>query len=100
MDNEEKWAIWNLMENYLQLALRECKSILPSEYVDEVIEKIDNREYLIALQSLSYYFVDKNIKFPKVASKYIKKVAIAMNINEENDDDYWLWEKIEPILDE
>jgi hypothetical protein len=29
-------------------------SILPLEDINEVVEKIDNREYLIALQSLSY----------------------------------------------
>jgi hypothetical protein len=47
--------------------------------------------------------VDKNIKFSKVASKYIREAAIAMEINKENkenDDGYWLWEKIEPLLDE
>ncbi|MDR2970765.1 MAG: MafI family immunity protein [Bacteroidales bacterium] len=85
------------------MALKECRSTLPSEDVDEIIEYVNHSEYLLALQSLSYFFVDKNIKFSKVASKYIREAAIAMEINKENkenDDGYWLWEKIEPLLDE
>jgi hypothetical protein len=100
MEKEEKWAFWDFLENCLQVALNECRSTLPSEDVDEVTEKIYHNEYLIALQSLSFYFVDKNIKFSKVASKYIREASIAMGINEESHDEYWLWEKIEPLLDD
>jgi hypothetical protein len=98
MRKNEKLALWDFLENCLKLALRECTSTLPLEDVNEVIEKIDNREYLIALQSLSYYFVDKKINFSKAASNYIRKAAITIGINEENHDEYWLWEKIEPLL--
>jgi hypothetical protein len=86
--------------HYLQSALTECKSILPSEDVDEVVRYIYHNECGIALQSLSYYFVDKNIKFPEVASEYIRKAAVAMEMDKEEDDEHWLWEKIEPLLTE
>ena len=98
MVKKELLALWDFIENCLRLALNECRSTLPSEDADEVIEEIDYNEFLLALYPLTLYFVDNKIKFSKIASKYIREAAIAMEINKESNDDYWLWEKIEPLL--
>ncbi|MDR2578872.1 MAG: hypothetical protein LBC70_08740 [Chitinispirillales bacterium] len=98
MKKKEEKASWNFLGDCLWLVLRECKFTLPSKDFDEIIQKINHNEYLTALQSLIYYFAGKNIKFSKIASKYIREAAITMEINGENHDEYWLWEKTEPLL--
>lgn len=82
-----------LTRDFLKL-LESCKEIISDSDLEEVMGKIDNKEYGIALQSLSYSLLESSSKVQEEDKKIIFSLFERMGMMDEDDDDYWLWEKM------
>ncbi|MFI3219829.1 MAG: hypothetical protein QX189_12025 [Methylococcales bacterium] len=84
-------SYYEQLEQELNEILQLTKFVLTKEDIEDVIDKIENREYGIAIQSLGYVLIKKNLSISEQAVCLINNVIETMGMKDENDDDYWFW---------
>ena len=88
------------LEQELNEILQLTQFVLTKEDIKDVIDKIENREYGIAIQSLGYILIKKNLSISKQAVCLINNVIEKMGMKDEDDDDYWFWLEMQKYLTE
>jgi hypothetical protein len=91
-------SYYEQLEQELNKILQLTKFVLNKEDIEDVINKIENREYGIAIQSLGCILINKNLSISQQALCLIDSVIEKMGMKYEYDDDYWFWLEMQKFL--
>lgn len=95
-----------LLKKYqrLETSLRRLLAALPSPVSEEdrreATEKIDHAEFAIALQVIGAVILDYDLRLESSSKRLMRELLEEMGMNREDDDDYWFWEKMQPVIGE
>lgn len=66
----------------------------------EAAEKIDHDEWGIALQVIGALILDYKVTLDVPSKRLMRALMEEMGMNREEDDEYWFWAQMQPVIDE
>ena len=86
------------LETLLVALLQGSESYLMNGDKIEIQNFIYHKEYFLALQSFCYGFLEDGKNLSNSQIELIDELMRLMGIDQEEDDDFWLWEMFQQVL--
>jgi hypothetical protein len=85
-------------EGRLLHLLDKSQDYLTQDEFTEVQKRVHHKEYALALQSFLYGFIAEARPLSQEALVIADELITQMGMKNEDDDDYWLWEKFHSAM--
>lgn len=97
--NRPSQEYFEKLEADLRQLLLQLSDLLTAEDRTEVEDKIDHREYGIALQALGACVLQNNVNLDHEARYLFSDLMGRMGMKEDQDEDHWFWEKMRSLVE-
>lgn len=95
---DKKSFAWERMEKSLRELIAAISASVPPLELKEAVEKVDHREYGIAVQLIGALILENRVRLEPEAKQKMIVLMEEMGMMNPADEDYWFGEKIRPAL--
>jgi hypothetical protein len=86
------------IEETLRKLLNAIQLSVPAQELQEATEKIDHDEFGIALQVIGALLVEHQVHLSPEEKQRMIALIEQMGMTDQDDEDYWFWEEMRPVL--